>query len=183
MQPNDTTEDIYLETQEDETVEETEETTEETTTDETEEDESQEDSEPTAEQLLKAKDAEIAKLRRILKKKGGAQQTKPTEQSQTPTSTDTVEETVLKAQGMAPELLNELKVIAKMRKVNLIDAQNDKLFKAVKAEYEKNEKIKKSSLGASQGSGQRQAKKSITTPGLSRDEHRELWEESQNRRG
>lgn len=182
MTQNEHTEDIDLETQDDEIVEETEETTDDESTDETEEEESEEGSEPTAEEKLKAKDAEIAKLRRILAKKGKQPAAKPNEESQNTTSktqpNETVEETVLKAQGMAPELLKELKAIAKVRGVGLIEAQSDILFKTIKTDFEKKQKIKDASLGSSKGSGTKEEKKTFSTPNIPDDEHEQMFNEA-----
>lgn len=82
-----------------------------------------------------------------------------------------VEETVLLANGMAEELVNELKVIAKVRGTTLLKAQNDPIFVAVKEKFEKDLRQKQANLGASRGSGQVKPKKDITTPGLTREEH------------
>jgi hypothetical protein len=91
-----------------------------------------------------------------------------------PSSPSDVAEVVLKAQGMEPELLKELKAISQLRKVDLIDAQNDPLFKAVKENFEKEKKEKAASLGASRGSGQAKEKVTTRKPDLSREEHMEL---------
>ena len=82
-----------------------------------------------------------------------------------------VEETVLLANGMPDELLNELKAVAQVRKVSLIKAQTDPIFVAVKDKFEKDQKQKEASLPASRGSGQAKPKKDFNTPGLTREEH------------
>lgn len=88
-----------------------------------------------------------------------------------------VEEVVLKAQGMAPELLSQLKDIAALRGVSLLDAQSDPLFVAVKSEFEKAEKSKAAAVGVSRGSGSQKAKPSLATPALSREDHKALFRE------
>jgi L-lactate utilization protein LutC len=88
-----------------------------------------------------------------------------------------VDERILKANGMPDELLKELKTIARARETNLIDAQNDVLFKLIKENFEKETKQKEASLGSSKGSGNAQAKKSPSTPGISRDEHKAMWKQ------
>ena len=85
-----------------------------------------------------------------------------------------VEETVLLANGMSEELLKELKAVAQVRKLSLIKAQNDPIFIAVKEKFEKDQKQKDASLPASRGSGGVKAVKSVSTPGLSREEHKKL---------
>ncbi len=91
-----------------------------------------------------------------------------------------VEETVLLANGMSDELLSELKAVAQARGIkSLIKAQGDPIFVAVKEKLEKDAKLKSASLPASRGSGGYKAPKSITTPGLTREEHKRLVLESQ----
>jgi hypothetical protein len=85
-----------------------------------------------------------------------------------------VEEAVLQANGMSDELLTELKAVAKVRGLSLIKAQNDPIFVAVKEKFEQDKKQKDASLPASRGSGSAKPKKDLTTPGLSREEHRKL---------
>lgn len=85
-----------------------------------------------------------------------------------------VEEVVLLANGMSEELMAELKVVAQVRKTTLLKAQNDPIFVAVKEKYEKDQKTKQASVGASRGSGGVKPKKDFMTPGLSRDEHRAM---------
>ena len=87
-----------------------------------------------------------------------------------------VEETVLLANGMPEELLSELKAVAKVRNLSLIKAQNDPIFIAVKEGMEKERKLKEANLPASRGSGQAKPKKDFGSPGLTRDEHRAMFQ-------
>lgn len=93
---------------------------------------------------------------------------------QTSSSPVDVDERILKAQGMAPELLKQLKDIAKLRGVSLIDAQTDDLFVAVKTKFDKDQAHNKASVGASRGSGAVKVRKTLATPGLTREEHMAL---------
>ena len=86
-----------------------------------------------------------------------------------------VEEIVLKANGMPEDLLSELKAVAAVRKVSLIEAQNDPLFKGIKDQFDRTQKEKQASLGASRSSGQTKPKKSFDTPNLSREEHQAMF--------
>jgi hypothetical protein len=90
-----------------------------------------------------------------------------------------IEETVLLANGMPEELLKELKAVAQVRNTSLIKAQNDPIFVAVKEKFEKDQKKKDASLPASRGSGSVKVAKTINTPGLSRDEHKQMVMDSQ----
>jgi hypothetical protein len=88
-----------------------------------------------------------------------------------------VEETVLKANGMSDELLRQLKDIAKIRGVSLLDAQKDTLFVAVKNEYDAKEKSKAANVGSSRGSGSPAPKATLATPRLSQADHKALFKE------
>lgn len=95
-----------------------------------------------------------------------------------PASPTNVEETVLLANGMSDELLGELKAVARARGINsLIKAQTDPIFVAVKERFEKDQKQKDASLGASRGSGSVKPKRDFSTPGLSKEEHKALAKE------
>lgn len=89
-----------------------------------------------------------------------------------------VEEVVLLAQGLPEELLGELKAVASVRKVSLIKAQNDPIFVAVKEKFEKDKKQKESAMPASRGSGSVKPTKTVSTPGLTRDEHKALFQKA-----
>jgi hypothetical protein len=127
-----------------------------------------------------AKQREIAENQRIRAEKAEAKAKatpKPKTNEDDKNDYPDVDERILKAGGMPDELLKELKAIAKARDVTLIDAQNDSLFKLVKENYEQELKSKEASLGSSKGSGNAVAKKSPSTPGLSRDEHKAMWKQ------
>jgi hypothetical protein len=90
-----------------------------------------------------------------------------------------VEEVVLLAQGMSDELLNELKAVARARNItSLIKAQNDPIFVAVKEKFEKEKKQKDSSLPSSRGAGAVKAKKTFNSPGLTAEEHRQMFQDA-----
>ena len=88
--------------------------------------------------------------------------------------TASVEETVLLAQGMPEELMNQLKKVAQVTGQSLIKAQTDSIYVAVKEKFEKEQKSKDASLGASRSSGNVKARKTLNTPGLSREEHKKM---------
>jgi hypothetical protein len=89
-----------------------------------------------------------------------------------------VDERILKANGMPDELLSELRVIAALRGVSVIDAQNDHLFVATKEKFDKDSKSKAASMGASRGSGQIKVQKTFASTGLSREEHMAMIKEA-----
>jgi hypothetical protein len=123
-------------------------------------------------ELAKAQ-AEANKWRRIAQKNMKKPEVKPTVTS-TPSPSVDVDERILKHDGMSDDLLKELKGIAQLRGVSLIDAQNDFLFVAAKEKFEKDAKVQQAQLGASRGSGMVKPKPSFITPNLSRDEHKEM---------
>lgn len=86
-----------------------------------------------------------------------------------------VEETVLRANGMDVALLKELKDVAALRKVSLLEAQKDPLFVRAKEMFEKEQKSKDAGAGGSRGSGGKQSEKSAATPGLTAAEHKAIW--------
>lgn len=88
---------------------------------------------------------------------------------------EAVEMKILKSQGMADELIESLKKVAKVTGKPMLDAQSDSVFIAMKNEYERKLKEEKSSLGASRGSAQVKAKADTNTPGLTEEAHKQLW--------
>lgn len=94
--------------------------------------------------------------------------------TQTSTSSPSVEETVLLANGMDENLMEKLKAVAKVQGVSLIKAQSDPIFIAVKEGFEKEQKQKSASLPASRGSGATKPKVDFSTVNLDRDAHKAL---------
>lgn len=92
------------------------------------------------------------------------------------TSSQSVEETVLLANGMNEQLLEKLKKVAQVEGTTLIKAQASSIFVAVKEKFEAELKQKKASLGGSRGSGNVAPKKDFNTPGLTAAEHRKMVE-------
>lgn len=91
--------------------------------------------------------------------------------------TESVDERILKSQGMSDQLLKELKRVARFNEVDLITAQNDPMFLAIKNKYEQEERDKAAALGASKGSGAGKSRKDFSTSGLSSEDHKALWKQ------
>lgn len=89
--------------------------------------------------------------------------------------TPNVEETVLLANGMPEELLTQLKKVAAVSGTNLLKAQTDTIFVAIKEKFERDQKHEEASLPASRGAGQVKAQKGFNTPGLTREEHMAMF--------
>lgn len=173
MQNEETAENNELETQDVDQSEyvEDEEPTEEDT--ESTEEESEDDSE--VEARLKQLENENAKLQRLLNKKSQTPESKKIIKKTKTESVD-VDERILVNQGIDDEVLAELKDIAKAKRMSLIDARNTPVFKAFEKQFEEEKKTESARLGASKGSGTRREQKTFKTPGLSKEEHRKMWE-------
>jgi uncharacterized protein YuzE len=168
MTQDETTDDVQVEQQENETV-----TVEETGAEEAVVESQSDDTTVTPDaELAKAK-AEAAKYRRLFEKTQ-AKPTVATPKAPQTASPFNVEETVLLANGMNEDLMVELKAVAKVRGISLIKAQTDPIFVAVKEKFEKDKKRDDASLPASRNSGGVKARKTVSTPGLSREEHMAL---------
>lgn len=85
-----------------------------------------------------------------------------------------LEATVLLAQGVSEDLIEELKLRAPKYGGSLIKAQKDPNYVAVKERFERDQKQKEASMPASRGAGSVKAEKTFTTPGLSREEHAKM---------
>ena len=122
-------------------------------------------------QALRQLTARAKKAEEELKalKTKGSTEAKPASQS------ENIEEIVLKANGMSDDLLKELKAVAQVRNIGLLEAQKDSLFIGIKTTYEQEQKTKEASLGVSKGSGRVKVEKSFNTPKLSPEEHKALW--------
>lgn len=128
----------------------------------------------TEEDALAKAQAEAAKYRRLFEKS----QKKPVEQTKPQATPANVEEVVLLANGMDETLMEQLKKVAAINNTSLLKAQNDPIFVAVKEKFEREKKSSNASLGASRGSGAVKAQKSLSTPGLTREEHMKLAQEA-----
>jgi len=96
-------------------------------------------------------------------------------------SSEEVEIKILKVQGMSEDLINELKAVAVARGKSLIDSINDPIFVAIKNDKEQQAKAQKARLGASKGSSPVKKEKTINTPFISDEEHKQLWKENRDK--
>jgi hypothetical protein len=92
-----------------------------------------------------------------------------------------IEEKILLSQGMTEELVTELKALSKVRGTSLFATQSDPIFLAIKESKEAESKAQKSKLGASKGSSTAKKEKTISSQGLSDEEHKALWREMNGR--
>lgn len=147
-----------------------------------------EDSDSAEDDSVTVSKAELNKLKRkaiaydVAKTK--TQETKPAQKqvinNNTNNTAPSIEETVLKAQGIEEEEIDMLKKIAQVSGTSLIDAQKDTMFKLWKEKKEQEQRSKKASMGASKGSSAK-TEKGFNTPGLSEAEFKELWKQKMGR--
>jgi hypothetical protein len=122
--------------------------------------------------------AEALKYKAIAMRKA-KQAVKPEPKQQTlETNYLTREEGILIAKGMSDEELNQLKVIAKGKGVSLLEAEKDPLFTTYYEKVQKEKRSEQAKLGTSKGSSYKEEKPKFTA-GLSREEHKKLWRETQ----
>lgn len=95
-------------------------------------------------------------------------------QTQTQQAPADIDERILKSQGMNDEMLTQLKKIAQIEGVSLIDAQSSDLFVAVKDKFEREQRAKAAQMPTSRGSGVQKPRVTLTTPGLTREQHKAL---------
>lgn len=119
-----------------------------------------------------------AQLKAYAKKLKGKTERSDLDTPEAPVS-ENVDERILKSQGMPDELLTQLKKVARFNEVDLISAQADPMFVAIREKYEQEQRDKEASLGASKGSGGVKPQKSFSTSGLSQEEHKEMWKKAQ----
>lgn len=126
--------------------------------------------------IARAKKAE-ADLKALKEKAGEA----PQKIINTAPSEETIDIKILQSQGLDDEAISYLKKIAQVNGSTLIEAKKDELYKAFEEKREREEKAKKATLGASRGSGAVRKEKSINSPGLTDEEHKELWRKQMGR--
>jgi hypothetical protein len=122
--------------------------------------------------IARAKKAEAE-----LKALKGAKPAEANQNTQPSPSHETIEETILRAQGESQEMIDQLKKIAQVTGKTLIDARQDPYYVALKKAKEDEVKSAKAKLPASRGSGTAKQEKSFNTPGLTEAEFKELWRE------
>lgn len=121
--------------------------------------------------------AEAKKWKAIADRKS-KQIVRPTEQKQNLQENYlTREEGILIAKGMDEESLTQLKAIAKGKNLSLLNAEKDPLFVSYYDKVQKDKKSEQAKLGASKGSSYKETKPTFES-GLSREEHRKRWEET-----
>lgn len=134
---------------------------------------------------------EVEKLRELNKKlferakkaeaklKAGGTPTKAPITNKPSASREQVQEEILRSQGYTDDLILELKKVASLNKTDLFAAQKDDIFLAIKEKREKQKKSEDARLGAARGVAKSVPKKTVSTPGLSDEEHERLWREAQ----
>jgi hypothetical protein len=112
-----------------------------------------------------------------------ADQPKKEEKPEQPKASQSVsvQEEVLRVNGMPEELLTKLKKVADMNQTDLATAQKDETFIALKEKFERDQKREKASVGASKASSGVTPQKDFSNPGLSKEEHKKMWQQAVGR--
>lgn len=139
-------------------------------------DSEQEDTVDASEQLEELQ-KQNAQLKNYVKKlKGKKEETRTDlETPDVPVSDNAIQKQVLKANGMDESLIEVLEFISKEKGVDLLTAQSDGYFKHKQEAFEVEKREKEAQLGASKGSGAGKPKKTVSTPGLTKEEHKRMW--------
>lgn len=135
-----------------------------------------------AEELEKARKAISQLTARAKKAEDEVKKSKVSDNTKAePNLTNTLsrEEAVLIAQGYDLETLNQIQVIAKGKGVSLLEAEKDPLFVSYKEKKDAEAKAEKAKLGASKGSGQKEAKVGFNSF-ESLEDHKKIWKEKFN---
>jgi hypothetical protein len=133
---------------------------------------------------LKARLAQSEEARRKLfarlQREKGKTKTAPTEQPQPqqPASPATLtrEEGILFSKGFSEEEVEQAKKVAALQGVKLTEAVNDDLFTGWKTKRDKEATDRKAQLPSSRG-GRPTVRKSFNTPGLSDEEHKQMFQD------
>lgn len=91
------------------------------------------------------------------------------------TSLEQIQEEILKAQGVDKDLLSQMKDLAKLRGTSILDVQSDPIVLALKEAKEKEILAQKARLPASRGSSIVKKEVDMATPGLTPEQHKEIW--------
>ena len=91
------------------------------------------------------------------------------------------EEAILYARGLSEDEVEKIKSIAKLEESNPLAAAESDYFTIWKDKKDKAKETQETQLGASRGSAKVTPKKDIGTPGISSDEHRNLWKKQMGR--
>lgn len=94
-------------------------------------------------------------------------------------SADDVDIKILRSQGVGDAAIERLQKIAALNGTSILDAQTDPLYVDWKAKEDARIASEKAKLGASHGSGSRRKGKDLNTPGLTAEEHKEMWKDKQ----
>jgi len=82
---------------------------------------------------------------------------------------------------MSQDLINVLKTVSEDKGVDLLTAQQDDYFMFRKEKFEREKRDAEAQLGASKGSGSGKSRKDFSTPGLSKEEHRKMFDRAMGR--
>lgn len=111
----------------------------------------------------------------LKKFKSAKPETQPNESKSEPVSGLSREEAILIAKGLSVEEVEKAKKIALIEGIDPIKAVESDYFKTWKSEEDKKREISNTQLPASHGSAKSKPKIDFNTPGLTPEQHKELW--------
>lgn len=106
--------------------------------------------------------------------KSPANQDSKQDESDNDSSPLTKDEAILYAKGLEDDEVEKAKKIAQIEGISVREAEQSELYVSWKEKKDRDAKLKKSALAASKGS-KSQTKVTLDTPGLTKDQHKELW--------
>jgi len=121
--------------------------------------------------ILERKNKKIAELEAQV---AGSQTVAPQKEEVTQTGLSR-DEAILFAKGLTEEEVEKASKIAQIEGVTLTEAVNNEMFIAWKTAKKQAEKSAQAGLGTSKGSPKVPEKKDFSTPGLTKEEHLELF--------
>lgn len=109
-----------------------------------------------------------------------AQKAKPEEKKEDPKQPDISEELKLIARGLSDEEISRAKKVAKGEDITLTEALQSEMFLAWQKDHKAKLAAEASKLGPAGGSSQGLPVEGIT-PGMSKEEHKKIWEKALGR--
>lgn len=120
-------------------------------------------------------EAELKALKAKLTSEKPAQEKKPVETGLTE------DDIFVISKVQDKESIEMIRKVSKLEGISLLEAMENSLYKTWAKQREEEKRQEESQMGASKGSGSKRQQKTFSTPGLSPEDHRELWRKSVGR--
>lgn len=123
----------------------------------------------------KKAEAEARRLKAELKQKQEEKQSIKSDPQPKDTSVEIDEKILRSTKGYDDDAIEKLKSIAKLNKTSLFAAEQDDYFVYYQQKAAEEKRKAEAGLGASKGAGHKKSEPDIKTPGLTREQHEELF--------